>query len=127
MKTDENIDQLIKQTLTQEEAKYYDDLDEKNILGSLIEIFNGKNSWIVIIMNIVSLIAFGLFVYCVVQFFNTDDTNELIKWVAGGFVFISMSSMIKIYMWMQVDKNRVLNEIKRIEILISSLSHKISE
>ena len=127
MKTDENIDQLIKQTLTQEEAKFYDDLDEKNILGSLIEIFNGKNSWIVIIMNIVSLIAFGLFVYCVVQFFNTDDTNELIKWVAGGFVFISMSSMIKIYMWMQVDKNRVLNEIKRIEILISSLSHKISE
>lgn len=127
MKTDENIDQLIKETLTQEEAKFYDDLDEKNILGSLVEIFNGKNSWIVILMNIVSLVAFGLFVYCVVQFFNTDDTNELIKWVAGGFIFISMSSMIKLYMWMQVDKNRVLNEIKRIEILISSLSHKISE
>ena len=127
MKTDENIDQLIKETLTQEEAKFYDDLDEKNILGSLVEIFNGKNSWIVILMNIVSLGAFGLFVYCVVQFFNTDDTNELIKWVAGGFIFISMSSMIKLYMWMQVDKNRVLNEIKRIEILISSLSHKISE
>ncbi|MCC1483714.1 DUF6768 family protein [Winogradskyella immobilis] len=127
MKTDENIDQLIKETLTQEEAKFYDDLDEKNILGSLVEIFNGKNSWIVILMNIVSLGAFGLFVYCVVQFFNTDDINELIKWVAGGFIFISMSSMIKLYMWMQVDKNRVLNEIKRIEILISSLSHKISE
>ena len=39
-------------------------------------------------MNIMTLIFFGLFVYCTIQFFNTDDTNELIKWGIGGITFL---------------------------------------
>ncbi|WP_033960549.1 DUF6768 family protein [Psychroserpens jangbogonensis] len=128
MKTNmEDIDQLIKDTLTQEEAKFYDSLEEQNVLGMVGGLFTGKNKWILILMNIMTLIFFGLFVYCTVNFFDTTETNELIKWGTGGLVFLLGVSMLKVFAWMQMDKNAILREMKRLELQVSSLSGKISE
>ncbi|MDO5981317.1 DUF6768 family protein [Flavivirga spongiicola] len=128
MKTNmEDIDKLIKETLTQEEAKFYDKLDEQNVLQMLGGLFQGKNKWIMYFMNIITLIFFFLFVYCTVQFFNTDATNEMIKWGLGSVVFLLGVSMLKVFAWMQMDKNAIIREIKRLELQISSLSSRISE
>ena len=128
MKTNmEDIDQLIKETLTQEEAKFYDSLEEQNVLGMVFGLFKGKNKWILIMMNIMTLVFFGLFIYCVVSFFEATETNELIKWGIGSLVFLLGVSMLKIFAWMQMDKNAILREMKRLELQVSSLSGKISE
>jgi hypothetical protein len=123
----ENIDQLIKETLTQEEAKFYDELDEQNVLEMVLGLFKGKNKWIMFVMNFMVLVFFGLFIYCTVQFFNTNVTNEFIKWGIGGLVFLFGVSMLKIFAWMQMDKNAILREMKRLELQMSSLSGKMSE
>lgn len=128
MKTNmEDIDQLIKETLTQEEVKFYDSLEEQNVLGMVIGLFQGKNKWILILMNIMTLVFFGLFIYCAVNFFDVTETNELIKWGIGGLVCLLGVSMLKIFAWMQMDKNAILREMKRLELQVSSLSVKISE
>lgn len=79
----EDIDKLIKETLTEEEAKFYDDLDEQGVWGMVGGIFKGKLGWLVIIMNIINLVVFGFFIYCLIQFFDVTETNELIKWGLG--------------------------------------------
>jgi len=122
----EDIDKLIKDTLTQEEAKFYDELDEQNVLEMVFGLFKGKNKWIMILMNIVTILVFGVFVYCVVQFFNTDITNELIKWSIIGTFCMLIVSMLKMFAWMQMDKNAILRELKRLELQVSSLSGKMS-
>lgn len=128
MKTNmEDIDQLIKDTLTEEEAKFYDDLEEQNLLQMISGIFSGKNSWIVYMMSIVQVVFFGLFIYCAVQFFETEDTNELIKWGVFGTISLIGSSMLKLFSWMQMDKKAIIREIKRLELQVSSLSAKISD
>ena len=128
MKTDmEDIDKLIKETLTEEEAKFYDKLDEQNVLQMVGGLFQGKNKWIMYLMNIMTFIFFFLFVYCVVQFFNTDITNEMIKWGFGSITFLLGVSMLKVFAWMQMDKNALIREIKRLELQISSLSGRMSE
>ncbi len=128
MKTNmEDIDQLIKDTLTQEESKFYDSLEEQNVLGMVGGLFTGKNRWINILMNIMTVVFFGLFVYCAVSFFDTTETNELIKWGVGSLVFLLGVSMLKIFAWMQMDKNAILREMKRLELQVSSLSGKVSE
>ena len=123
----EDIDQLIKDTLTQEEAKFYDDLEEQSFLQMVFGIFSGKNSWIVIVMSIVQVIFFGLFIYCAIQFFEVQGTNELIKWGVFGTLSMMASSMLKIFSWMQMDKKAIIREIKRLELQVSSLSGKISD
>lgn len=125
MKTEkEKIDALIRETLTREEAKFYDELDEKNLLGKLGEVYRGKMGWLAIIMNIMHLVIFGLFVYCLVQFFGTENTNELLKWASAGFLCMIFMGMLKLYVWMQMDKNDILREIKRLELQVATMSQK---
>jgi len=121
----EEIDKLIKDTLTTEEAKFYDELEEQNLMGMVSGLFKGKLKWILILMNVVNIIAFVGFIYCTVQFVNTDITNELIKWGVFGVVLLMMISMLKLFAWMQMDKNALLREIKRLELQISALSSKL--
>ncbi len=121
-----DIDRLIKETLNEEEAKFYDELDEQNIFEMIGGLYTTKNRWIMIMMSIVNVIVFGLFVYCIIQLFNTDDTNELIRWVGAGFFCAMITSMLKLYSWMQIDKNALLRELKRLELQVSSLASKVS-
>ncbi len=116
----EEIDKLIKETLTQEEAKFYDDLDEQSIFEMVFGLFKGKNKWIMVLMNFVTLVFFSLFIYCTIQFFNTDVTKEVIKWATGALIFLLGVSMLKVFAWMQMDKNALLREMKRLEFLITT-------
>lgn len=127
MNSTEEIDRLIKETLTEEEAKFYQELDEQNILQMVGGLFQGKNKWIMILMNFMTLVFFGLFIYCIVQFFETSNTKEMIQWATGSLIFLLGVSMLKIFAWMQMDKNALLREIKRLELQVSSLSGKISD
>ncbi len=121
----EDIDRLIRETLTQEEAKFYNDLDEQNVLGMIGGLFQGKNGWLIVIMNLMTLIFFALFVVCIIQFFETDEATELLKWGFGAIMFLIGVSMLKVFAWMQMDKNAILRELKRLELQVSSLSGKM--
>jgi len=120
----EEIDQIIKESLTAEEAQFYNELEEQNLLDQLGSLFKTKMGWLIVVMNIVIIVMFALSIYCVVQFFNTDNTNELIKWVAAGFICWSSVAMIKLFLWMQMDKNAILRELKRLELQVASMSNK---
>jgi hypothetical protein len=122
----EDIDKLIKETLTEEEAKFYDELEEQNAFQMILGIFSGKMKWLIVLMNIMTLVFFGLFIYCVIQFFNTEVVKDLIKWGIGAVAFLMGVSMMKLFAWMQMDKNALLREMKRLELQISSLSGKMS-
>ncbi len=124
-KEKERIDELIKEALNHEEAKFYDELEEQNIFGKMGEVYRGKMGWLAIIMNIVYLIIFGLFVYCIVRFFDTAVTNELIKWASAGFLCMIFMGMLKLYFWMQMDKYDILRELKRLELQVATLSNKV--
>lgn len=121
----EKIDELIKETLNTEEAKFYEELGEQNLIGKIGEVYKGKLGWLAIIMNIVHLIIFGFLIYSVVQFFGTNETNELIKWASAGFLCMIIMGMLKLYVWMQMDKNDVLRELKRLELQLATLMSRI--
>jgi len=121
----EEIDQLIKESLSQEEAQFYDELDEQSLLEMVTGLFRTKNRWIMIMMNIVTMVSFVLLIYCVVQFFNAEETNDLIKWAVGGGTCLLTVSMLKVFSWMQMDKNAILRELKRLELQVASLSGKL--
>ncbi len=123
----EEIDQLIKETLSKEEAAFFDALEEQNLFEMVFGLFKGKNAWFLIISNIMILIFLGLFIYCCIQFFKVDSVEELIKWGFGGLISILSVSMLKMFAWMQMDKNALLRELKRLELQVSSLSGKMSE
>lgn len=124
MKKMEEIDKLIKETLTQEESKFYDDLHEEGLFGMVRSLFRGKLKWIISLMIFVNFIVLGFCVYSIIQFFEATETAELIKWASATFIGMMMVSMLKLFSWMQMNKNALMREIKRLELLISSLTSK---
>lgn len=121
----EEIDRLIKETLTEEEAKFYDQLDEQNLFQMLSGIFKGKNTWLAVVIHVFNIVVFGLLIYCIIQTTKVEDTNNLILWVGASIFCFFFMSMIKIYMWMQIHRNSVIREIKRLELQVSSLSNRM--
>ena len=99
----EEIDKLIKDTLNQEEAKFYDALDEQNIFEMVFGLFKGKNAWINILLNVMIIVFFVSFIYGGIKFFNAETTEELVKWGFACLTFLICISMLKLYAWMQMD------------------------
>jgi hypothetical protein len=120
----EDIDKLIKETLTEEEAKFYDGLEEEGLFGMVRSLFRGKLKWIISLMIFINFIVLGFCIYAIVQFFEATEVTELIKWAAATFVGMMMISMLKLFSWMQMNKNALMREIKRLELLVSTLTSK---
>ena len=123
----EEIDQLIKDTLSKEEAAFYDSLEEQNNFEMILGLFKGKNAWFLVTTNIMTIVFLGLFVYCCIQFLNVESSEELMKYGFGSLLFLLSMCMLKIYAWMQMDKNAILREMKRLELQVMSLSGKVGD
>lgn len=123
----EKIDALIKEALTKEEAKFYTELDEQNLFQMLGGLFDGKMKWLILLMNLIIIGVFGLFIYCAIQFFDTEVTNELIKWGVASTFCMLIISMLKLFLWNQMDKNSLKRELKRIELQISFLANRMDK
>jgi heme/copper-type cytochrome/quinol oxidase subunit 2 len=118
------IDELIKGSLNEDEAKLFDELGEHNLIGKLGEVYRGRMGWLAILMNVVHLVIFGVLIYCIVQFFGTQETHELITWASAGFMCMIIMAMLKLYIWMQMDKNDMLRELRRLQLQVATLSSK---
>ena len=120
----ENIDDLIKQALSEEESEILERLsEEQSIFEQLLSNFQGKMKWMSMYIAFMILVFFLLSIYCLIEFLNADDIRLMILWGAGmGASFLTVG-MLKMWQWMQMDKNTLLREIKRLELHIAAL-HK---
>ncbi len=125
-KEKEKIDELIREVLSEDEAAFYDSLEEKDLIGRFELVYRGKYGWLYLLITAIQLIIFILTVYCVVQFFSVQTSEELIKWGAGGFLGLMAVSLLKLFIWMQMDKNDILLELKKLELQLASHMEKTS-
>ncbi len=128
METKENnIDDLIRKSLSEEEAKFYSELDEPSIWEAFSSIFEGRNRWITYysMFIVIGLTIFS--VYALMQFLNVETIPEMIKWGAAMFASFISVGFLKIYYWMQMDKNVMIKEIKRLGLQLSILLSSIEK
>ncbi|MEX0288649.1 MAG: DUF6768 family protein [Flavobacteriaceae bacterium] len=123
----EQIDELIKESLSLEEAKFYDALEEQNLMDKMFQVHKGKTGWLASVMTVFHIVAFVIFVYCIVQFLNSEQSNDLIRWASAGFLCLVIMGMLKLYVWMQMDKNDILRELKRLELQLATLMSRLEK
>lgn len=123
-KSNEEIDEIIKKALSQEEAQFYEDLDEQNLPEQLLGLYKGKLKWITLYATLMQLALTGLAAYCAYQFFTVETVKEMVTWGVSGLFLALSVSMIKLFHWMQMNKNSIVREIKRIELQISMNNRK---
>lgn len=122
----EEIDKLIEESLNKDEAKFYHELEEEGLFKQWGALYTGKLKGWAILTTVVQLIFTVATFYFGYQFFTATETGELFKLGGIFFIIFSATSMMKLWHWMQMDKNSILREMKRMEFQIAVLSEKIS-
>jgi len=122
------IDELIHEALSQEEAQYYDQLEkEQSLLDEGLALFKGKRGWISIYVGIIMVAMIAGGVYSIIEFFRAEETKELLIWGGGFFSAMMAIAALKLYAWMQIDRNAIIREMKRLEFQVSVLVKEVSK
>lgn len=113
------LDKLIEDALDKEDRALFSKYGEPGMFGEIAGLFAGKfGPWnaLTVVMQVILFIGA---LYAGKEFLASADVPGMIRW--GGLCALLMIavSVIKLMHWQQVQANRVIREVKRVELLIA--------
>jgi hypothetical protein len=93
---------------------------DPNFAEELLEAFRGRHRWLSALAVAINLVLFAGVVWAGFRFLRAENVQEQLRWGAAGFVLFLAMSFIKLWFWLELHSNRVLREVKRVELLLIS-------
>jgi hypothetical protein len=117
-----NIDRAIRDALSKEDADFLANFEDKNPIDEALSAFSGRWGAMNIFAAMIAFVLFGVFVYCAWQAFSVEALRDVVLWSAGAMVTALAVAMLKMYFFMELNKNVVLREVKRLELQVARLA-----
>jgi hypothetical protein len=73
---------------------------------------------------VITFALFGAFLYCAWHMFATTDARDTVLWSVGAILTMLGVAMLKMHFWMEMNKNLVLREVKRLELQVARLASR---
>ena len=73
------------------------------------------------------LVFLVLGVYSIWQFSLASEVKVLIGWAMSFGFSMAAVSMLKLWAWMEIEKNCTVREIKRLELQVARLAQRLDE
>jgi hypothetical protein len=120
------FDRAIRETLSAEDARLFDRLGADQALHrEVLATFEDRHRW----FNVAGWIAgFGLFAAgCAFgwRFVNAGETGEMLRWGAASALAFAGLALVKVWFWLELQKNAVVREVKRLEVQVASLAAQL--
>lgn len=112
------LDQLIAEAMSAEEREILRETEELGWFRLGRNQFSGKLAWVTWSMMIIQGALFLAGVWCAVEFFAATDVLIALKWGLPAAVLIIVATIIKTSLMPQLQADRVLRELKRVELMI---------
>ncbi len=126
-KSIDEIDALIREALSQEEAHQFDEFGEQSIFEQALEVLRGRQRWVAAMTMVFTLIFVIGGVYSAIRFFRAEALPEMIVWGGSFFFFLVVVLALKIWYWMEMQRHTLTREIKRLELQVTRLLEKVEE
>jgi hypothetical protein len=117
---EKDLDAQIKSALSGEDRSILDATQELGWFQLGLKQFTGKLGWVVWTIVTVQIALFAVGIWCAVQFFAATETLEAVKWGISGAVLILASLQLKLSLMPQMQADRVIREIKRLQLMVAS-------
>lgn len=95
---------------------------EPNLAEEVLAAFRGRHRWVTAVAMAAQLAALAGFVYAATRFLGVPELAAQLRWGGLALLLFGVSSMIKIWFWLELHSNRVLREVKRVELLLVTRS-----
>ncbi len=114
-----DVDQTIDAVLDAEERDLLRRIgEESGAVEQILSLFGGRTGWLNILMMAGQFLLFAGGLWTGWRFFQAADAVSALHWGLPAAVLLLASLMIKLALWPEVQANRVLLALKRVELLI---------
>lgn len=118
-----NIDRAIREALSKEDAEFLARFEANSTpVGEVLDTFRGQWGAMNIFAAAITFGMFAAFVYCAWNAFTLSDVRDVVIWTGGALLAALSVAMLKMYFWMEMNKNVVLREVKRLELQVARLA-----
>lgn len=115
-----DVDNLIEEALGREESEILRQIgEEPGFFGMAFGLFSGRLGWVNILMMVVQAVLFLAGAYAAWMFFEAGDPVSQLRWGLPSAVLLILSLMVKLGMWPQIHADRLMRELKRIELQLA--------
>jgi hypothetical protein len=121
-----DLDKAIREGYSAEDAELLQRLSaDPSMMRQVLSVFQGPfGGW-----NLLS-VAFSIaflagFAYCVWRFAGTTDIREMLIWGGGAAIAMLAMTMLKLWFWLEMQRNATVREIKRLELQVSLLAARL--
>lgn len=120
-----DLDKMIEEALDAEERDLLRSIgEEPGFFRQTFGMFSGPAAWVNVLLMVVQGLVFIAGVWTGWKFFQAGDALTALRWGLPAAVLLLMSLIIKMGMWPTLQTNRVIRELKRVELQIARISSR---
>lgn len=121
--TDNNaskLDTMIEEALKAQDVDILDETRELGFFALGLSQFRGKLGWVTWVIMIVQTVMFLTALWAGSRFFGATEVLPALKWGLSASVLFIVATQLKLSLTPQMQADRVIREVKRVELLLAS-------
>ena len=123
-----NIDDILDEALSAEERELMQRLgSDPGLAGLARGLFTGRLAWVNVVLMLAQGAAFLVGAYAAWRFFLAGDPVTQLRWGLPSITLLIMSSLLKTMIWPAVHADRVIRELKRLEVQLADARQRRAE
>jgi hypothetical protein len=121
------LDDAISETLSKEDAEFLEQFEkEPSAPAQIAGLFSGSLGWINILFVGAAIIVGPFALYAGWKFAMAEEMRALAHWGALAAFGLLLVSIVRILMFLHLQTNRIIREIKRLELQVARLTARTS-
>lgn len=116
-----DFDQTIRKALSEEDQEFLAKLDKETPIDEVLSTFKGRWAHLNVFAAIITFASFGFLVYAAIQMAGAEAVRETVLWAVGVMLSALFVAMLKMWFWMEMHRNQMLRELKRLELQVARL------
>jgi hypothetical protein len=121
-----DLDHAIRQSLSAEDAELLDRLNADQALHrQVLSTFQGRLAWLNAAGWLAGVVLFVVAAVMAWRFMQAQEIADMLRWGAASALAFAGIALIKVWFWLELQKNAVVREVKRLELQVASLAAQL--
>ncbi len=120
------LHRAIRQSLSAEDAELLDRFGaDQSLHRQVLATFAGQLRWFNAAGWVAGAVLFAVACVFAFRFWSAQDLREMLRWGAASALAFAGLALVKVWFWLELQKNAIVRELKRLEVQVASLATQL--
>jgi hypothetical protein len=120
------LDRSIRQSLSAEDAGLFDRFGADQALHrQLLATFTGHLWWFNLAGWVAGFVLFAVASTFAWRFWSAQELDDMLRWGAASALAFAGLALVKVWFWLELQKNAIVREVKRLEVQVASVAAQL--